>query len=600
MYLVKIDIFVVIIIIMKDITLSCLTRSSSFNVFYEEQSIGKITQIIGPVVDVSFASIEELPNIYDALRFIPHTHSSADNTNSESGTSRVKTFEVQQVLGDNLVRAISINATDGLVRGIDVINTRSPMKVPVGNITLGRIFNALGEPVDGAGPISSTHTYPTLSIHRTAPPFVQLDTRLSIFETGIKVVDLLAPYRRGGKIGLFGGAGVGKTVLIIELINNIAKAHGGVSVFGGVGERTREGNDLYMEIKQSGVIVEKNPSQSKVSLVYGQINEPPGARIRVGLTALTIAEYFRDYNKQDVLLFIDNIFRFVQAGSEVSALLGRMPSAVGYQPTLATEIGSFQERITSTLEGSITSIQAVYVPADDLTDPAPATTFAHLDATTVLSRNLASKGIYPAVDPLDSTSTILQPWIVGEEHYECAQKVQQTLQRYKELQDIIAILGLDELSEEDRKLVARARKIERFLSQPFFVAEVFTGSPGVYVPLSDTILGFAAILTGNIDHLPEQAFYIVGSIEDITTKRNLSLSLLDLYNYWLSNCSDIFYFIFIMHYYTKLPEAYSLVRPIVDVLPAIPVLFLLLAFVWQASVSFRSNIIHYKQIKFFL
>jgi F-type H+-transporting ATPase subunit beta len=347
-----------------------------------------------------------------------------------------------------------------------------------------------------------------------------LDTRLSIFETGIKVVDLLAPYRRGGKIGLFGGAGVGKTVLIIELINNIAKAHGGVSVFGGVGERTREGNDLYIEIKQSGVIVENDPSKSKVSLVYGQINEPPGARIRVGLTALTIAEYFRDCNKQDVLLFIDNIFRFVQAGSEVSALLGRMPSAVGYQPTLATEIGSFQERITSTKSGSITSIQAVYVPADDLTDPAPATTFAHLDATTVLSRNLASKGIYPAVDPLDSTSTILQPWIVGEKHYECAQRVQQTLQRYKELQDIIAILGLDELSEEDRKLVARARKIERFLSQPFFVAEVFTGSSGVYVQLSDTIRGFEEILKGNLDHLPEQSFYIVGSLEDISEKRN--------------------------------------------------------------------------------
>merc|ERR1712176_433225 len=384
--------------------------------------------------------------------------------------------------------------------------------------TLGRIFNALGEPVDGAGPVSSTDTYPTLAIHRTAPPFVQLDTRLSIFETGIKVVDLLAPYRRGGKIGLFGGAGVGKTVLIIELINNIAKAHGGVSVFGGVGERTREGNDLYVEIKQSGVIVEKNPFQSKVSLVYGQINEPPGARIRVGLTALTIAEYFRDYNKQDVLLFIDNIFRFVQAGSEVSALLGRMPSAVGYQPTLATEIGSFQERITSTLEGSITSIQAVYVPADDLTDPAPATTFAHLDATTVLSRNLASKGIYPAVDPLDSTSTMLQPEIIGETHYETAQNVKKILQKYKELQDIIAILGIDELSEDDKLAVARARRIERFLSQPFFVAEVFTGSPGKYVSLADAIKGFNMILGGELDDLPEQAFYLVGDIDEAIAK----------------------------------------------------------------------------------
>merc|ERR1712003_318902 len=346
---------------------------------------------------------------------------------------------VQQLLGDNKVRAVSMRSTDGLKRGVEAIDLGSPISVPVGTPTLGRIFNVIGEPVDELGPVESDETLP---IHRDAPAFTELETKPSIFETGIKVVDLLAPYRRGGKIGLFGGAGVGKTILIIELINNIAKAHGGVSVFGGVGERTREGNDLYMEIKQSGVIVEKNPSQSKVSLVYGQINEPPGARIRVGLTALTIAEYFRDYNKQDVLLFIDNIFRFVQAGSEVSALLGRMPSAVGYQPTLATEIGSFQERITSTLEGSITSIQAVYVPADDLTDPAPATTFAHLDATTVLSRNLASKGIYPAVDPLESTSIILQPWIVGDKHYQCAQQVKQTLQRYKELQDIIAILGL--------------------------------------------------------------------------------------------------------------------------------------------------------------
>ncbi|ONM62981.1 ATP synthase subunit beta chloroplastic [Zea mays] len=368
-----------------------------------------------------------------------------------------------------------MSATEGLMRGMEVIDTGTPLSVPVGGATLGRIFNVLGEPIDNLGPVDTSATFP---IHRSAPAFIELDTKLSIFETGIKVVDLLAPYRRGGKIGLFGGAGVGKTVLIMELINNIAKAHGGVSVFGGVGERTREGNDLYMEMKESGVINEKNIEESKVALVYGQMNEPPGARMRVGLTALTMAEYFRDVNKQDVLLFIDNIFRFVQAGSEVSALLGRMPSAVGYQPTLSTEMGSLQERITSTKKGSITSIQAVYVPADDLTDPAPATTFAHLDATTVLSRGLASKGIYPAVDPLDSTSTMLQPRIVGNEHYETAQRVKETLQRYKELQDIIAILGLDELSEEDRLTVARARKIERFLSQPFFVAEVFTGSPG--------------------------------------------------------------------------------------------------------------------------
>nr|YP_009139372.1 ATP synthase CF1 beta subunit [Lepidodinium chlorophorum]BAR72346.1 ATP synthase CF1 beta subunit [Lepidodinium chlorophorum] len=492
------------------------------------KNLGTITQIIGPVVDVSFLS-EQLPNIYNALIFVILNRSSARN--GKVSVPKIKTFEVQQLLGDNLVRAISMNRTDGLVRGIEVINSKKPIQVPVGRCTLGRIFNALGETVDGRGPIKklskgkkirNQKSIETLPIHRIAPPFIELDTKLSIFETGIKVVDLLAPYRRGGKIGLFGGAGVGKTVLIIELINNIAKAHGGVSVFGGVGERTREGNDLYIEIKQSRVIVEDDTSRSKVALVYGQINEPPGARMRVGLTALTIAEYFRDYNKQDVLLFIDNIFRFVQAGSEVSALLGRMPSAVGYQPTLATEIGSFQERITSTRDGSITSIQAVYVPADDLTDPAPATTFAHLDATTVLSRNLASKGIYPAVDPLDSTSTMLQPWIVGEKHYECAQRVKQTLQRYKELQDIIAILGLDELSEDDRKLVARARKIERFLSQPFFVAEVFTGSPGVYVKLSETIRGFEEILKGNLDHFSEQRFYMVGGPDDLTKKASIN------------------------------------------------------------------------------
>jgi F-type H+-transporting ATPase subunit beta len=476
---------------------------------------GCIIQIIGPVIDVTFPE-GKLPNIYNALTI---------QGKNASGQDISVVCEVQQLLGDKAVRAVAINATDGLMRGIEVINTGRPLTVPVGNITLGRIFNVLGEPVDNLGSVDATDSLP---IHRRAPAFVELDTKLSIFETGIKVVDLLAPYRRGGKIGLFGGAGVGKTVLIIELINNIAKAHGGVSVFGGVGERTREGNDLYIEIKESGVIIENNLSESKVALVYGQINEPPGARIRVGLTALTIAEYFRDINKQDVLLFIDNIFRFVQAGSEVSALLGRMPSAVGYQPTLATEIGGLQERITSTREGSITSIQAVYVPADDLTDPAPATTFAHLDATTVLSRNLASKGIYPAVDPLDSTSIILQPWIVGEQHYQCAQEVKQTLQRYKELQDIIAILGLDELSEEDRQVVARARKIERFLSQPFFVAEVFTGSPGKYVSLTDTIQGFNIILRGKIDELPEQAFYLVGNIDEAIAKSaSLKLTLTD-------------------------------------------------------------------------
>merc|ERR1711897_8162 len=406
-------------------------------------------------------------------------------------------------------------STDGLKRGTEAIDLGTPITVPVGTPTLGRIFNVIGEPVDEQGEVSSEETLP---IHRDAPAFTELETKPSIFETGIKVVDLLAPYRRGGKIGLFGGAGVGKTVLIMELINNIARAHGGVSVFGGVGERTREGNDLYCEMKESRVIVEDCLTESKVALVYGQMNEPPGARMRVGLTALTMAEYFRDINKQDVLLFIDNIFRFVQAGSEVSALLGRMPSAVGYQPTLATEMGALQERITSTTQGSITSIQAVYVPADDLTDPAPATTFAHLDATTVLSRNLAAKGIYPAVDPLDSTSTMLQPGIVTSKHYQIAESVKETLQRYKELQDIIAILGIDELSEEDRLTVARARKVERFLSQPFFVAEIFTGSPGKYVSLEDTIKGFNMVLKGAFDTLPEQAFYLVGNIEEAVAK----------------------------------------------------------------------------------
>ena len=471
----------------------------------ETKSLGRITQIIGPVLDIAFPP-GKMPNIFNAV---------VVRGKNEAGQEISVTCEVQQLLGDHCVRAVSMSGTDGLMRGMEVADTGNPLTVPVGQATLGRIFNVLGEPVDNLGPVNNKEALP---IHRSAPAFVDLDTKLSIFETGIKVVDLLAPYRRGGKIGLFGGAGVGKTVLIMELINNIAKAHGGVSVFGGVGERTREGNDLYMEMKESKVINEDNISESKVALVYGQMNEPPGARMRVGLTALTMAEYFRDINKQDVLLFIDNIFRFVQAGSEVSALLGRMPSAVGYQPTLATEMGGLQERITSTKDGSITSIQAVYVPADDLTDPAPATTFAHLDATTVLSRGLASKGIYPAVDPLDSTSTMLQPWIVGEEHYQCAQTVKQTLQRYKELQDIIAILGLDELSEEDRLIVARARKIERFLSQPFFVAEVFTGSPGKYVSLADTIQAFSLIFSGELDQLPEQAFYLVGNIDEVIEK----------------------------------------------------------------------------------
>jgi F-type H+-transporting ATPase subunit beta len=395
------------------------------------------------------------------------------------------------------------------------------LEVPVGESTLGRIFNVLGEPVDGLGNLKDNEE---LAIHRDAPPFTSLDTEISIFETGIKVIDLLAPYRRGGKVGLFGGAGVGKTVLIMELINNIAKAHGGVSVFAGVGERTREGNDLYEEMKESGVISETNLKESKVALCYGQMNEPPGARMRVGLTALTMAEYFRDVRGQDVLLFIDNIFRFVQAGSEVSALLGRMPSAVGYQPTLATEMGNLQERITSTITGSITSIQAVYVPADDLTDPAPATTFSHLDATTVLSRGLASKGIYPAVDPLDSTSTMMQKTIIPAEHYDTAQNVKRTLQRYKELQDIIAILGLDELSPEDRLVVDRARKVERFLSQPFFVAQVFTGMAGVYVTLADTIKGFNSILSGDCDSFNEQSFYLVGNLDDAQNKETTRLA----------------------------------------------------------------------------
>ncbi|ABC98639.1 F-type H+/Na+-transporting ATPase subunit beta [Thermostichus sp. MS-CIW-21] len=461
-------------------------------------NVGYITQVIGPVIDAEFPS-GKLPEIYNALKV---------EATTESGLKVKVTFEVQQLLGDNRVRAVAMSSTDGLVRGMPVVDTGAPITVPVGEATLGRIFNVLGEPVDQGEPVQAKEFAP---IHRSAPPFVELTVKPEPFETGIKVIDLLAPFKRGGKVGLFGGAGVGKTVLIQELIHNIAEEHSGLSVFAGVGERTREGNDLYNEMKESGVL-------DKVALVYGQMNEPPGARMRVGLTALTMAEYFRDVNKQDVLLFIDNIFRFVQAGSEVSALLGRMPSAVGYQPTLATEMGNLQERITSTKQGSITSVQAVYVPADDLTDPAPATTFAHLDSTVVLSRSLAAKGIYPAVDPLDSSSTILQADIVGEEHYNTAQAVKQTLQRYKELQDIIAILGLDELSEEDKLVVARARRIERFLSQPFFVAEVFTGSPGKYVKLEDTIKGFQRILSGELDHLPEQAFYLVGTIEEAIEK----------------------------------------------------------------------------------
>ncbi|NJN62654.1 MAG: F0F1 ATP synthase subunit beta [Coleofasciculaceae cyanobacterium RL_1_1] len=471
----------------------------------EKTNSGFVTQVIGPVVDVKFPA-GSMPKIYNAIKI---------QGKNSAGEDVSVTCEVQQLLGDHQVRGVSMSTTDGIVRGMEVIDTGAAISVPVGKATLGRIFNVLGEPVDEKGAVGSEETMP---IHRSAPKLVDLETKPAIQETGIKVVDLLAPYRRGGKIGLFGGAGVGKTVIIMELINNIAKAHGGVSVFGGVGERTREGNDLYAEMTESGVIDPENLENSKVALCYGQMNEPPGARMRVGLSALTMAEYFRDVSKQDVLLFIDNIFRFTQAGAEVSALLGRMPSAVGYQPTLGTEMGELQERITSTKEGSITSIQAVYVPADDLTDPAPATTFAHLDATTVLSRALASKGIYPAVDPLNSTSTMLQPSIVGDVHYNTARAVQSTLQRYKELQDIIAILGLDELSEEDRQVVARARKIERFLSQPFFVAEVFTGAPGKYVDLQDTIKGFNMILSGELDYLPEQAFYLVGNIEEAKAK----------------------------------------------------------------------------------
>ncbi len=464
----------------------------------ENATLGKITQVIGPVIDVEFPS-GELPEIYDALVVEDKT---------ANGDQVKITTEVQQLLGENRVRSVAMSSTDGLSRGMKVINTKAPISVPVGKGNLGRILNVLGEPVDEAGPVEAEEKFP---IHRPAPTLVDQNTDVEIFETGIKVVDLLQPYQKGGKIGLFGGAGVGKTVLIMELIHNIAQEHGGVSVFGGVGERTREGNDLWNEMKESGVI-------DKVALVYGQMNEPPGARMRVGLTALTVAEYFRDVSKQDVLLFIDNIFRFTQAGSEVSALLGRMPSAVGYQPTLATEMGELQERITSTKEGSITSVQAIYVPADDLTDPAPATTFSHLDASTVLSRQIAELGIYPAVDPLASNSRVLDPNVIGENHYDVARGVQQVLQKYKDLQDIIAILGMDELSEDDKLVVSRARKIQKFLSQSFFVAEQFTGIPGKYVKLEDTIKGFKEILDGKHDDIPEQAFYMVGTIEGVLEK----------------------------------------------------------------------------------
>ena len=459
---------------------------------------GKISQVIGAVVDVEFNG--DLPPILNALEI--------DN----EGNKLI--LEVAQHLGENEVRTIAMDTTDGLVRGMEVKDTGAPITVPVGPETLGRILNVIGEPVDDGKPVKSKQTLP---IHRDAPEYIDQSTEAEILETGIKVVDLLAPYAKGGKIGLFGGAGVGKTVLIMELINNVAKAHGGYSVFAGVGERTREGNDLYHEMIESGVI-KLDTNESKAALVYGQMNEPPGARARVALTGLTLAEYFRDEEGQDVLLFVDNIFRFTQAGSEVSALLGRIPSAVGYQPTLSTDMGALQERITSTNKGSITSVQAIYVPADDLTDPAPATSFAHLDATTVLSRQIAELGIYPAVDPLDSTSRILDPRIIGENHYNVARKVQETLQKYKSLQDIIAILGMDELSEEDKLVVDRARKIQRFLSQPFHVAEVFTGTPGVFVSLQDTIKGFDDLVNGKYDGIPEAAFYMVGTIEEALEK----------------------------------------------------------------------------------
>jgi len=463
-----------------------------------DKAMGKVARVIGAVVDVKFE--DHLPKILDALE--------VDN----QGNRLV--LEVAQHLGENTVRTIAMDSSEGLVRGLPVTDTGEPISVPVGEETLGRIMNVIGEPVDEGGPIKTAQRR---AIHQDAPPFVEQSTEAEILITGIKVVDLLAPYAKGGKVGLFGGAGVGKTVIIMELINNIAKAHGGYSVFAGVGERTREGNDLYHEMIESGVNKAGGGKGSKAALIYGQMNEPPGARMRVGLAGLTVAEHFRDQG-QDVLFFVDNIFRFTQAGSEVSALLGRIPSAVGYQPTLATDMGALQERITTTTKGSVTSVQAIYVPADDLTDPAPATSFAHLDATTVLSRAISEKGIYPAVDPLDSTSRMLDPRVIGEEHYGVARRVQETLQRYKALQDIIAILGMDELSEEDKLSVARARKIERFLSQPFFVAEVFTGTPGKLVELEDTIKGFKGLVEGDYDHLPEAAFYMVGTIEDAVEK----------------------------------------------------------------------------------
>jgi F-type H+/Na+-transporting ATPase subunit beta len=467
-------------------------------------SKGKILQVIGPVVDVEFES-GALPKILNALKLSnPSISDAKDNL----------TLEVAQHLGENAVRTIAMDSTDGLVRGMPVSDTGGPIMMPVGPECLGRILNVVGEPIDEGGPVNAKRTMP---IHRAPPNFQDQSTKAEVLVTGIKVIDMLAPYRKGGKIGLFGGAGVGKTVLIMELINNVAKAHGGVSCFAGVGERTREGNDLYLEMSES-LLETGEPVLSKTALVYGQMNEPPGARARVALSALTVAEYFRDEEGQDVLLFVDNIFRFTQAGSEVSALLGRIPSAVGYQPTLSTEMGALQERITSTNKGSITSVQAIYVPADDLTDPAPATAFAHLDATTTLSREIAALGIYPAVDPLDSTSTMLDAAILGDRHYNIARQVQGTLQKYKDLQDIIAILGMDELSEEDRKTVARARRIQRFLSQPFFVAKQFTGMDGKLVPLSETLDGFEQILSGKLDELPEQAFYLVGNIDEAKAK----------------------------------------------------------------------------------
>ena len=471
-----------------------------------DSHIGKVIQVAGPAVDVQFSE-EHLPGIYNAIR--------VTSEGFDVPTPLDVILEVQQHLGEGRVRTVALQPTEGMVRGMKVIDTGAPINVPVGRPCLGRVMNVIGQPVDNMGPLESDTRYP---IHRPAPTFDQQSVTLEMFETGIKVIDLVQPFLKGGKIGLFGGAGVGKTVIIMELINNVALKHGGVSVFAGVGERTREGNDLWLEMQESGVINPKDWRKSKVALVYGQMTEPPGARLRVGLTGLTVAEYFRDEEGADVLLFIDNIFRFTQAGSEVSALLGRMPSAVGYQPNLATEMGELQERITSTKKGSVTSVQAIYVPADDLTDPAPATTFAHLDATTVLSRQISELGIYPAVDPLSSTSRILDPRVIGEEHYQVAHDVQAVLQRYKDLQDIIAILGIDELSEEDKLTVARARKIQKFLSQPFFVAAQFTGLEGKYVKREDTVKSFRAIVDGQLDEIPEQAFYMVGPIEEVYEK----------------------------------------------------------------------------------